>query len=253
MLKILLSGCNGRMGRFITQLTDESDAQTIVAGIDVAGDSCQGFPVYQRPEFVDQKADVLIDFSNPSLLSSLLEFCVARKMPAVFCTTGYSDEQILEIKKASEIIPIFFSFNMSIGINLLISLAKTAAQVLGNDFDIEIVEKHHNQKLDAPSGTALMIAGAINEVSDGRYQYEYDRHARRAVRPKNEIGIHSIRGGTIVGEHKVIFAGTDETLSLTHIAGSRNAFAAGALRAAEFLLHQTPGLYDMNNLIQKSS
>ena len=179
----------------------------------------------------------------------LLKFALDKKLPIVIATTGFSEQTVEDIKKAAESIPVFYSGNMSLGINLLIELVKKAENVLGSDFDIEIVEKHHNQKIDAPSGTALMIADAISEEIDTPVQYEYDRHSRRIKRPKNEIGIHSIRGGTIVGEHDVIFAGCDEIITVSHTALSKNIFAVGSLNAARFLFGKSAGIYNMGDLV----
>lgn len=249
MKKIILNGCFGRMGKVITEIVNENSQCTICAGVDYYATGESDFPVYKTISQVKEQADAIIDFSNPSALSGLLEYAKTHKTPIVLATTGYSDEQIEQIKEASKSIPVFFTFNMSLGINLLTALSKRAAQILGNDFDIEIVEKHHNQKLDAPSGTALMLANSINEVFSDTLQYEYDRHSKRQKRPKNEIGIHSVRGGTIVGEHEVIFAGKDEVITLSHSAASRNVFASGAVRAALFLAGKPAGIYDMNKLI----
>ncbi|MBQ7782833.1 MAG: 4-hydroxy-tetrahydrodipicolinate reductase, partial [Oscillospiraceae bacterium] len=196
------------------------------------------------------KPDVIIDFSHPSALDKLLEYCLSTGTAAVIATTGYTEEQIAKIKAAGEQIPVFFSFNMSLGINLLANLAKTAAKLLGGQFDIEIVEKHHNQKIDAPSGTAIMLGDAINGVLDEKYHYEYDRHSRRMKREKYEIGMHAIRGGTIVGEHDIIFAGRDEVITLSHSAASKEVFAVGAVNAAVFLSKQSKGMYDMSDVIE---
>ena len=195
---------------------------------------------------------MLIDFSHPSVLSSLLEYGKQHHLPLVLCTTGYSKEQTEAVRAASAEIPIFSSGNMSLGINLLIELSKKAAQVLGEGFDIEIVEMHHNQKIDAPSGTALMLADAISEVEPHPMTYQYDRHSRRAKREHNEIGIHSVRGGTIVGEHEVIFAGHHEVIRLSHSAYSKEVFAAGAVNAAVFLSTQEPGMYQMSDLLSQT-
>lgn len=249
MTKIIMSGCSGKMGRVITDLVGKRDDCEIVAGVDVFNDNSLGYDVFEKIENVMCDADAVVDFSNPSLLDSLLTFCKKREIPLVLCTTGFSSSQVSEIKKASEDIPIFYSGNMSLGINLLLSLAKTAARVLGDSFDIEIIEKHHNQKLDSPSGTALMIADEISSVLKNEPQYVYERHSSRKKRDKNEIGIHSIRGGTIVGEHEVIFAGQDELLSITHNASSKGIFANGAVNAAIFLKDKPSGLYDMSDLI----
>ena len=192
----------------------------------------------------------MIDFSHPSALSSLLELGKKRRLPLVLCTTGYSKAQVEELKAASKEIPIFYSRNMSLGINLLIELSKKAAQVLGKGFDIEIIEKHHNQKIDAPSGTALMLADEISTVLPEEPKYVYDRHSRRMKREKNEIGIHSIRGGTIVGEHDVLFAGHHETITRSHTAQSKEVFASGAVNAAIYLCGKPAGLYDMSDLLK---
>ena len=249
MKNVILNGCFGRMGKVITELTQKSDTLNICAGVDAFGSGNAQFPVYKQISDVKEKADVIIDFSNPSALDNLLTYAISTKTPLVLATTGFSMQQIEKIESAAKQIPIFFTFNMSLGINLLTALSKKAAQVLGSDFDIEIIEKHHNQKLDAPSGTAIMLADSINQVYGDTLQYEYDRHSKRMARPKNEIGIHSVRGGTIVGEHEVIFAGKDEVISLSHSASSRDVFACGAVRAAHFIIDKSAGLYDMNMLI----
>ncbi len=248
MINIILCGASGRMGRFIAEEAGKSDCLQIVAGVDQFP-SPADFPIV--PTFSDLKvsADVIIDFSNPSTLESLLAYTKENRLPVVIATTGYTDEQIRAIHAAAEEIPVFFTFNMSLGVNLLANLAKRAAEVLGDGFDIEIIEKHHNQKLDAPSGTAIMLANAVNSAFDDQLNYEYDRHSKRAKRPKNEIGIHSVRGGTIVGEHEVLFAGHDEIISLSHSARSREIFAVGALRAAQFLCSRPAGLYQMDDLM----
>lgn len=249
MTKIILCGCNGKMGHVISKLVEERDDCVIVAGVDTRTDCLCGYQVYSKISDISAEADVIVDFSHPSLLSDLLEFALAKNMPAVICSTGYSDSQVDEIKAAAEKIPVFYSRNMSLGINLLIALARKATNILGENFDIEIVEKHHNQKIDAPSGTALMIADAIAEERTLPSRYEYDRHSVRRKREKEEIGIHAIRGGTIVGEHDVIFAGHDEVLTISHSAGSKGVFAAGAVNAAVFMKGQSAGLYDMNDMI----
>ena len=250
MLKIILSGCSGKMGRVITDIVANDPECEIVAGVDPYTASNTDYPVYTSFENLPT-ADVIIDFSNPAALDGMLEFSNKFNAPTDICTTGYNDNQIEKINAAAKNIPIFFSFNMSLGINLLVSLAKKATAILGDDYDIEIIEKHHNQKIDAPSGTAIMLANAINETMDGKMIYEYDRHSKREKRSKNEIGIHSVRGGTIVGEHEVIFAGDNEVVSLTHQAFSKNVFAFGAVKAAKFLKGKTAGIYDMNGLISQ--
>lgn len=248
MTKIILNGCNGKMGLAVSRLVAERDDCEIVAGVDLKTDIQREFPVFGNINEV-KNGDVIIDFSHPSCLGSLLEYAVTTKTPIVVATTGLSDADIENVKSASKAIPVFFTFNMSLGINLLVELSKTASKVLGDRFDIEIIEKHHNQKIDAPSGTAIMLANAINEVNDGKYTYEYNRQAKREKRDAKEIGIHAIRGGNIVGEHEVIFAGHDEVISLSHSAGSKEVFAAGAVNAAVFISNVKPGLYDMKNLI----
>ncbi len=250
MTNIILSGCCGKMGRVIAREIEARDDCKVIAGVDIVPDSSLGFPVYDDFSKVQEDADSIIDFSNPAILKGLLTFATAKKIPVVLCTTGFSPEQIAEIKKASEKTAIFYSGNMSLGINLLIELSKMAEKVLGTAFDVEIVEKHHNQKLDAPSGTALMIADGISEVMEQEPQYVYDRHSYRKKREKNEIGIHAVRGGTIVGEHQVIFAGHDEVLTLTHQAQSKEVFAIGSINAAVYLSGKTPGMYNMSDMLQ---
>lgn len=248
MIKAILVGACGKMGLNVTERAKEDCKIKIVAGIDKYNSGME-YPVFASFKEINAEADVIIDFSNPSLLDDLLEYATDKKLPVVIATTGYTDAQIDKIKATAKIIPVFFTFNMSIGVNLLCSLAKKAAGILGDGFDIEIIEKHHNQKLDAPSGTAIMLANSINTVFDDTLAYEYDRHSKRAKRPKNEIGIHSVRGGTIVGEHDVIFAGCDEVITLSHAAHSKQVFATGAITAAKFLIDKPCGLYDMNNII----
>lgn len=250
MTKIILCGCGGKMGAAVQNFVNQREDCSIVAGVDINGKGDFPFPVYTAIDQVQEQAQVVVDFSHPSALSSILEYC--RNHPgtaAVLCTTGYSPEQTQEIQEAAKELPLFYSRNMSLGVNLLIELAKKAEAVLGDAFDVEIVEMHHNQKIDAPSGTALMIADAINEVRDNSMQYVYDRHSQRKKREKRELGLHSVRGGTIVGEHQVIFAGQSEVLTLSHSAQSKELFASGAVNAAVFMASKEPGLYDMSHLI----
>ena len=250
MKDIILSGCQGKMGHVLEETIAARTDCRVAAGFDIRTDEQRAFPVFASPAECTVKADAIIDYSHPSALDGLLDYALDSKTPLVIATTGYSEEQIAKIRKAAEEIPVFFSFNMSLGINLLAELAKKAAAFLGDQFDIEIVEKHHNRKIDAPSGTALMLADAINETLDNRNQYVYDRHSVRRKREKNEIGIHSVRGGTIVGEHEVIFAGHDEVITLSHSANSREIFAVGSVNAAVFLGGVTePGLYNMSDLL----
>jgi 4-hydroxy-tetrahydrodipicolinate reductase len=249
MKRIILSGCHGKMGHVITQRISERSDCIIVAGFDIDSEMKEPFPVLSDPRNFDGNADVIIDFSHPSFLPRLLAFAKERKIPAVIATTGMKDEQINQMKEAASEIPIFFSANMSLGVNLILDLAKKAAAVLSNSFDIEIIEKHHNQKVDAPSGTALMIADSISSTLEQKPLYVYDRHEERKKRDKNEIGIHSVRGGTIVGEHEVIFAGKDEIITIKHSAMSKEIFATGAINAAIFISGKMPGIYDMSDLV----
>jgi 4-hydroxy-tetrahydrodipicolinate reductase len=250
MIRVLMSGCNGKMGQVITRLANESDQLRIVAGCDINDNIKNDYPVFKNIKDCNVEVDVIIDFSNPSAFDNLIDFATSKKIPLVMATTGLSQENIEKLKVASKDIPIFFSANMSLGINLVLNLVKKAARVLEGNFDIEIIEKHHNQKLDAPSGTALVLADAINSVLQQKYEYTYDRHSRRAKRKTNEIGIHAVRGGTIVGEHSVIFAGNDEIIEINHSAMSKEIFGTGALKAARYIYNKTPGIYSMDDLIQ---
>ncbi len=249
MTRIIITGANGKMGRVLQSVISAREDCKIVAGVDLNNEANAPFPVYKTMDEITETADVIIDFTNPVLLDDLLSYSKKTGTPLVIATTGYDEEQKMKIKETSKSSPIFFTYNMSLGINLLANLAKKAVEILGNDFDIEIVEKHHNQKLDAPSGTALMLADAICEVTPNHMKYEYDRHSKREKRSKNEIGLHSIRGGTIVGEHDIIFAGRDEIITLSHSARSKEIFAVGAVNAAIYMKGKTAGLYDMKELI----
>lgn len=249
MTNIVICGANGKMGQTIYRCVRDRDDCKIIGGVDLNTEKYADFPIYSSVSELPEKPDVIIDYSHPSCLSSLLEYCKTNGTPVVLATTGYNDEQISEIKKAASQIPVFFSWNMSLGINLLVELAKKATAILGDKFDIEIVEKHHNQKIDAPSGTALMIANAINETRNNEMNYVYDRHSQRKKREDNEIGIHSVRGGTIVGVHEVLFAGNDETITISHSAASKTVFAEGSVNAAIFIKNKEAGLYDMNSII----
>lgn len=249
MTNIIITGANGKMGKVIKSIVENRDDCKIVAGVDLNTEDNGCFPIYSSINDVNEKADAIIDFSNPVLLDDLLAYSEKTGTPLVIATTGYNDEQKEKINQASNNSPIFFTYNMSMGINLLANLAKRATEILGNEFDIEIVEKHHNQKIDAPSGTALMLADAICEVTPEPMKYEYDRHSKREKRTKNEIGLHAIRGGTIVGEHDIIFAGRDEIITLSHSARSKEIFAVGAVNAAVYMNGKPAGLYDMKELI----
>lgn len=248
MVKIIVSGINGRMGRAIEDMCKNSEKYAIVAGLDVNLGVPHGFPVAGCADELSCKADALIDFSHHSAAKSLCEYAVRTGTPVIFCTTGYTDEELELINRTSKKVAVFRSGNMSLGINLLIELSKKAAEIL-EGFDIEIIEQHHNQKLDAPSGTALMIADGIKSVRE-EAEYIYDRTQVRQKRAENEIGIHSVRGGSIVGEHEVIFAGRNENVTLCHSALSREVFADGALKAAEFIKGKGAGMYNMSNVLE---
>ena len=249
MINIIFCGCFGRMGNAVRQIVKENDNNEIVAGVDILEGTAE-FPVYKVISDVKESADVIIDFSSPKALDSILGYAIEKNVPVVLCTTGYSEEQLAQIKAASEKVAILRSANMSLGINTLAKLIQTAATILAdNGFDIEIVERHHNQKKDAPSGTALLLADAINKICDNKYEYVFDRSERREARPKNEIGISAVRGGSIVGDHEVIFAGLDEVVEIKHTAYSRNVFAKGAVSAAAFLAGKPAGMYDMSNVV----
>lgn len=250
MTRIILTGCCGKMGNVIQSIVNNREDCQIVAGVDIFDNKNTSFPVYNNIADVKEEADAVIDFSNPSLLDGLLNYGKATKTALVIATTGFDECQKKAIEDASKDCPVFFTYNYSLGINLLASLAKKATQLLGGEFDIEIVEQHHNQKIDAPSGTALMLADAINEELDNKMKYEYDRHSKREKRTKNEIGMHAIRGGTIVGEHEIIFAGRDEVITLSHSARSKEVFAVGAVNAAVYMTGKTSGMYDMSELVK---
>mgnify|MGYP001113591766 FL=1 len=251
MLKIIISGCNGHMGRVVEALCANDPAVEVCAGFDVLGTSDRDFPVYTSPTQFTGEADVVIDFSSPAALNGLLEFARTRHVPLILATTGYSPEQVAQVGATAIQVPIFRSANMSLGINVLLELVKKAASVLGDSYDIEIVERHHRRKVDAPSGTALMIADAAAEGCGHETQYVYERHSTRRPRDKKEIGISAVRGGTIVGEHEIIFAGHDEIMEIKHTALSREIFAQGAIAAAKFIAGvEKPGLYDMSYLVK---
>ena len=251
MHKIIISGCNGHMGRVVEALCGADPDVQVVAGFDILGSSEHAFPVHTSPALFQGEADAVIDFSSPAALNGLLDFATSRKIPLVLATTGYTPEQVAQIGAAATQVPIFRSANMSLGINVLLELVKKAANVLGDHYDIEIVERHHRRKVDAPSGTALMIADAAASACGHETEYVFDRHSVRQPRDKKEIGISAVRGGTIVGEHEIIFAGHDEVMEIKHTALSRDIFASGAIEAAKFIGGVSqPGLYDMSCLIK---
>lgn len=252
MLKIIVSGCNGHMGQSVVGICAGRDDIEVAAGFNRTPVKKNDFPVYSEPMEYGGPADVVIDFSNSANLDALLNFSLRRHVPIVLCTTGYTPGQTEQIKAAAEKVPVFRSGNMSLGINLMLELVRRASAVLGESFDVEIIEKHHNRKVDAPSGTALMLADAAAEVLPYETNYVYDRHSVRQKREKSDIGISSVRGGTIVGEHEVIFAGPDELIEIKHSALSRDVFANGAVTAARFMAGKTePGLYDMSDVLAK--
>lgn len=251
MISILLNGCNGRMGQVVSRLVSEDDRFIIAAGTDISPEKTKNsYPVYSSLPEVVGKSDVIIDFSNIKGLPELLKFAVEKSIPVVICTTGQSDKDKEMIREASQKIPVLTSANMSVGINLILGLVKTAAKALEGSFDIEIIEKHHNQKADSPSGTALAIADSINSALETRDEYVFGRHSKTEKRSKTEIGIHAVRGGNITGDHTVIFAGAGEVIEISHSAISRDVFGVGALKAAEYLYSKEPGLYNMDNVIK---
>ncbi|MGI6433600.1 MAG: 4-hydroxy-tetrahydrodipicolinate reductase [Sphaerochaetaceae bacterium] len=248
MLKIIINGCGGRMGAVLGDLITRSKGAQVVGGIDVVSAS-RPYPLFSSLKECTVEADVLIDFSSPAGLIAQLETAVERTLPIVAATTGLDDNDLKQLEAASQFIPIFRSANMSVGINLVQQLLHTAAKVLEEGFDVEIIEKHHNQKKDAPSGTALMLADSINVSRSTPLHYTYGREGKEAKRSENELGIHAVRGGTIVGQHEVIFAGDDEIITISHQAFSRQVFAVGALKAAFFIVGKQPGTYAMSDLI----
>jgi len=249
--KILMHGCNGRMGKVISEALLDNENCKVVAGIDINTVQNFSYPVFSSPDKCTVDFDVIIDFSIPKALPELFDFALKNKKGIVIATTGLSEQDKNSYLKLSKSVPVFVSANMSLGINVLISLVKKAALLLNESFDIEILEAHHNKKIDAPSGTALMIADEINKTLDNKYSYTYDRHSIREPRKENEIGMHSVRGGSIVGDHTVYFAGSEEVLEVTHRARSRNVFAQGAIAAAKFIACKSPGLYSMEDLVGK--
>ncbi len=250
MTKIIMHGCNGKMGQVISGICAEDAEVEIVAGIDIADNRENGYPVYTDIDNCDVEADVIIDFSSSVAVDKLLEYSKRRGIPVVLCSTGLSPEQLTKVSNASKDVAILKSANMSLGINTIIKLLKDAANVFAPaGYDIEIVEKHHNQKVDAPSGTALALADSINEARGNEYEYVYDRSSVRKKRDKKELGISAVRGGTIVGEHEVIFAGIDEVVEIKHTAYSKSVFAKGAVEAAKFLAGKPAGMYDMSDVI----
>ncbi|MFV0559068.1 MAG: 4-hydroxy-tetrahydrodipicolinate reductase [Enterococcus sp.] len=253
MKKVLLSGANGRMGQVLQTMIEKSTDLTVVAGVDRVTTGNGDFPIYATFAEVKEDVDAIIDFSHYSVVPTLLDYAVEKNIPVVVATTGLEKQEQTLVVDASQKVPVFYSANMSLGINVLVKALQAISPSLEADFNIEIIEKHHNQKKDAPSGTALLLADGINEALEQKKDYIYGRSGNENETPINELGIHAVRGGTIPGEHTVLFAGFDEIIELKHTALSRDIFANGALKAAEFLVHQTPGLYDMSNLLENKN
>ena len=251
MVKMIMHGCNGKMGQVITKIVKEDANAEIVAGIDKYMGIQNDYPVFESIDKCDVEANVVIDFSNAAAVDGLLDYCVEKQVPVVLCTTGLSEEQLGKVQEASKKVAVLKSANMSLGVNMLLKLLQDATKILAPaGFDIEIVERHHNQKVDAPSGTALAMADSINAAMNDEYTYTYDRSQVRQKRDKKEIGISAVRGGTIVGEHEVIYAGEDEVIEFKHTAHSKAVFAKGAVEAGKFLKGKGAGLYDMKDVIQ---
>ncbi len=250
MTRIIMHGCNGRMGQIISEICREDPDTEIVAGVDVTAQKEQSYPVFTDIMKCDIQADVVIDFSTAKAVDAVFDYCVERNLPLILCTTGLSEEQLEKADQASKTVAILKSANMSLGINTLFEILQKAAKVLSPaGFDVEIVEKHHNQKLDAPSGTALALADAVNDAMNQIYEYKFDRSRERRKRDAKEIGISAVRGGTIVGEHEVIFAGKDEVIEIKHTAYSRSVFGKGAVEAAKFIKGKEAGYYDMREVV----
>lgn len=250
MIKIIMHGCNGRMGQVISQIVKEDPDTQIAAGIDIMDNRDNDYPVFTNIRDCDVQADVVIDFASAKAEDALLDFCKERNLPVIVCTTGLSEEQIARVKETSKVVAVLRSANMSLGVNTLLKLLQDAAKVLAPaGFDMEIVEKHHKHKVDAPSGTALAMADRMNEALGNQYTYKFDRSQERKERDEKEIGISAVRGGNIVGEHEVFFAGTDEVIEFKHTAYSKAIFAKGAVEAAKFLAGKEPGFYDMSDVI----
>lgn len=250
MTRIIMLGCNGRMGQMITDIVAQDDEAKIVAGVDIVDNRDNDYPVFQSIADCGIEADAIIDFSSANEFEARMDYAVDRQVPIIVCSTGLSEEQLDYMQKASEKVAVLKSANMSLGVNLLIKLVKEAAQKLVTEgFDVEIVEKHHNQKLDAPSGTALALADSINDEMNGQFEYVYDRSQVRQKRGRKELGISAVRGGTIVGDHDVIFAGTDEVVTFSHTAYSRAVFAKGSITAAKYIKGKGAGMYDMADVL----
>lgn len=251
MINVIMHGCNGMMGRMISDLMQDDAQAKLVAGVDINTEQHYDYPVFSSLEECTVKADVIIDFASVKAIDALLDYAVSKQIPVVVCTTGLSEEQLVKVEEASKKVAVLKSANMSLGINTLLNILQKAAQVFAPaGFDMEIVEKHHNKKLDAPSGTALALADSLRDALDGEYEYVYDRSREKKRREKSEIGISAVRGGTIVGEHEVIFAGTDEVIEFKHTAYSKAVFGKGAIQAAKYLAGKPAGYYNMSHVIE---
>ncbi len=250
MLNIILHGCNGKMGKTLQRIISQEPDMCVAAGIDNnMGDEPLPFKFYMSPLDCEAKGDVVIDFSHHAAVEELLAFCVKAKVPVVIATTALSDQILEQISKASEEIPVFHSANMSLGINVLSKMLKAAVPILESDFNVEIIEKHHNKKVDSPSGTAILLANSVNEAAAHKKEYIYGRHSKNDQCELSQLGIHAVRGGSIPGEHTVLFAGPDEVIELTHTAYSKEVFARGALKAAQFIVSKGNGLYSMEDMV----
>ncbi len=250
MLNIILHGCNGKMGKILQNIIGQEQDMTVIAGIDQSiSEEPTPFKLYMSPMDCETKADVIIDFSHHEAVEELLHYCVSAKVPVVIATTALGEKELQEIQEASKVIPVFHSANMSLGINVLSKMLKTAVPILEDQFNVEIIEKHHNKKIDSPSGTALLLADAINEAAEMKKEYIYGRHSKNDQCKITEMGIHAVRGGTLPGEHTVIFAGADEVIEIKHTAYSKEIFAHGAIKAAKFIASQEIGLYSMEDMI----
>ncbi|MEG1642177.1 MAG: 4-hydroxy-tetrahydrodipicolinate reductase [Synergistaceae bacterium] len=249
MIKVMLHGCKGRMGQVLENFIASMDNMTVVCGVDMNVDGSESYPTFKNPCDCDIPCDVVIDFSNYKAVPSLIDYCLGKKLPLVIATTSLGDETEVKIKEASKEIPVFYSFNMSLGVNVIADVLAKITPILEKDFDVEIIEKHHNQKKDSPSGTALLLADAVNEGCAEKKEYIFGRHGREDAPSRDQIGIHSVRGGTIPGEHTVIYAGSDEIIEIKHTALSRSIFAKGAIKAAEFIANKKSGLFTMRQMV----
>lgn len=251
MIKIIVHGCNGKMGSVLVRLINNDDETVVVAGFDRTPDKCDHpFPVYSHLSDCSEKCDVIIDFSHHSLVPDLLDYCITTNTPVILATSGISADQKKNVQEASKKISVFQAPNMSMGVNVVMNLAIKAAEILGNSFDIELIEKYHNKKNDSPSGTTLMIANGLKDVFEDKKEFIFGRHGNMDQRTSADIGIHSIRGGTFIGEHTIIFAGEDEIVEITHKALSKDIFGLGAIKAAKFLINKENGFYTMNDLVK---